>query len=140
MTADFENGWQLAYRAARKLIEESGLACYHGSPHHFVACTEQSFEDHWQALDPLLGRYMFWLWFEVGGENLAKAACIREKLFTISDHVTMGKCLNKYLQMLPVANPGDLCTLRKGYKRLACRRNRDAHVFHLNERDAYFPW
>ena len=133
------DGWRNALAAAHVLIEKSGLACYHGSHDYpFIARHKQSFDRHWPTFDPTFGRYMAWLWFEVGGENLAKAACVHAGYVTIEEQVTLGDYCSKYFRRFFLSDD-DRAALRRGYKELKKRRNEDAHSYHVNVRDDYFP-
>ena len=64
------------FRAGRSLLESSGLVGFRGDS--FVCKgDEEAFEELWkESLDPHFGRYMLWVWFSVGAENLVKAALV----------------------------------------------------------------
>jgi len=64
------------FGASRSLLEGSGLVRYCGDS--FV-CNgdEAALESRWrEKFDAKFGRYMAWVWFSVGAENLAKAALV----------------------------------------------------------------
>lgn len=66
-------------RASRSLLEKSGLVhCENGC---FVPENREcKFESYWQKhFDCEFGRYMAWVWFSVGAENLLKAALMCRK-------------------------------------------------------------
>ena len=87
---------------------------------------------------------MAWVLFAVGAENLAKAACVCKGVVKVED----GPSLREYTKeggffeglFKEFPNSGDATrTLTEGYEELRRnRRNRDAHSYHKNERDAYF--
>ena len=64
------------FRAATSLLEGSGLVSFVGKS--FVSKhNEDHFEGYWkEKIDPDFGRYMAWVWFSVGSENLAKASLV----------------------------------------------------------------
>ena len=64
------------FGAGRSLLESSGLVRYCGDS--FVCNNdEDDFEEWWREnFDPDFGRYMVWVWFSVGAENLVKAALV----------------------------------------------------------------
>ena len=64
------------FSAGRKLLEGSRLTCYCGGC--FVTGEAQNaIERYWREnIDPQFGRYMAWVWFSVGAENLVKAALV----------------------------------------------------------------
>ena len=64
------------FRASKSLLEGSGLVRYSGDC--FVGTGDQEgLEKCWRdKFDQDFGRYMAWVWFSVGAENLAKAALV----------------------------------------------------------------
>ena len=64
------------FGAGRSLLESSGLVRYYGDS--FVCNKDEGdFEEWWRVrFDPDFGRYMVWVWFSVGAENLVKAALV----------------------------------------------------------------
>ena len=64
------------FGASRSLLEGSGLVRYCGDSFVFNG-DEAALESWWEEkFDPKFGRYMAWVWFSVGAENLAKAALV----------------------------------------------------------------
>ena len=65
---------QVLFEAGQALVAKSGLAKYSGA--YFVACDDEAgFDEYWKReFHPEFGRYMAWVLFSVGAENLAKAA------------------------------------------------------------------
>ena len=134
---------QMLFEADQALIEKSGLANYRGE--HFVACGNQAvFNEHWkEEFHPTIGRYMAWVLFSVGAENLAKAVCVCNGV-QVSSTATLGTYTRSggYFRELfneTVLGDVDLNTLLEGYKRLGQVRNRDAHSYHKDVRSADFP-
>ena len=68
------------FRAGRALLEASGLVRY--SNDTFVCeSDEEGLEASWrETFDPDFGRYMAWVWFSVGAENLVKGALVCNSL------------------------------------------------------------
>ena len=69
------------FEASKALLNKSGLARWDGQTLHFVPLyagdDDSEFEKHWKKqLHSEFGRYMAWVLFSVGAENLAKAACV----------------------------------------------------------------
>ena len=64
------------FGAGRILLESSGLVRFCGDS--FVSNSdEEGFEEWWKvSFDQDFGRYMVWVWFSVGAENLVKAALV----------------------------------------------------------------
>ena len=70
------------FGAGRSLLESSRLVRYHGDSFESNN-DEENFEEYWQeSFDPDFGRYMAWVWFSVGAENLVKAALVCNGLVT----------------------------------------------------------
>ena len=68
------------FRASKALLQGSGLVRYRNDT---FACNsdEEGLERRWREdFDQDFGRYMAWVWFSVGAENLAKAALICNRL------------------------------------------------------------
>ena len=64
------------FRASKRLLEGSGLVRYSNDT---LVCNsdERGLEKWWREnLDQEFGRYMAWVWFSVGAENLVKAALV----------------------------------------------------------------
>ena len=134
---------QTLFEAGKSLVEKSGLACCCGT--YIVACDDgESFNQHWRdTFHPKFGRYMAWVLFAVGAENLAKAACICSEVFKVSSKPTLEDYVKKHLTKLcnrTGLRGGDKeGELMKGYESLRKVRNRDAHSYRENVRDANFP-
>ena len=69
------------FEASKALLEKSGLARWDDQTFTFVPMypSDDDFEleKHWKTeLHSKFGRYMAWVLFSVGAENLAKAACV----------------------------------------------------------------
>ena len=128
---------QMLFEAGRTLVEKSGLAYYCGK--HFIALNDRDrFEKYWEdEFHPKFGRYMAWVLFSVGAENLAKAACVCNKVVKAKHRPTMENYVEKHLNGL--FDGDDDRALVKGYERLTMVRNRDAHSYRKNKRDAEFP-
>ena len=68
------------FRAGKKLLEGSGLVRYCNDS-FFCNSDEAGLEAFWGAsFDQEFGRYMAWVWFSVGAENLVKAALVCNRL------------------------------------------------------------
>ena len=137
---------QLLFKAGQALIEKSGLAHYSGS--YFVACDDKlGFDKHWKMeFHQEFGRYMAWVLFLVGTENLAKAACVcngvRVKPEASLGHYTNPKgpfYFRKLCKKAEVCGSDDELKLIRGYECLGKVRNRDVHSYRKNVRDADFP-
>ena len=134
---------QVLFKAGKALVEKSGLAHYHSQ--HFVAVGDKErFDRYWKKEFHLeFGRYMAWVLFSVGAENLAKAACVCNGAVKVHHRPTLGNYVNKHFRKLCCGT--GLCgsdeerTLIEGYKKLTDVRNRDAHSYHKDVRDADFP-
>ena len=133
----------LLFEAGKALVEKSGLARFGGS--YFLAASDKpAFDDYWKAeFDSSFGRYMAWVLFSVGAENLAKAACVCSGVVKVSSKPTLERYVSKHFKDLckrPV-----LCEilnedhLIRGYQGLVKVRNRDAHSYRRNVRNADFP-
>ena len=64
------------FRSRQESVGKSGIILYCG--HSFVCNNhEDKLEEYWgENFDRDFGRYMAWVWFSVGAENLAKAALV----------------------------------------------------------------
>ena len=133
---------QVLFEAGKALIEESGLAQYYDS--HFVACqSKEGFDEYWkEELHPKFGRYIAWILFSVGAENLAKAACVCNGVVKISSKPSLEHYVKKHFRKL--CRKTRLCDgdsediLIEGYKYLIKVRNRDAHSYRENVRDGNY--
>ena len=62
------------FQAGKTLLEKSQLVLYTGQSFKGNSNYDKV-KKHWcKNFDPQFGRYMAWVWFSVGAENLAKAA------------------------------------------------------------------
>ena len=70
------------FQAGKTLLEKSGLVLCQGQS--FECSNDQhELERRWEEnFDPRFGRYMAWVWFSVGAENLVKAALTCNELIT----------------------------------------------------------
>ena len=69
------------FEASKALLKTSGLARWSGQTFTFVPMypgnDDSEFENYWkEEFHSIFGRYMAWVLFSVGAENLAKAACV----------------------------------------------------------------
>ena len=66
---------QKLYGAGKDLLIKSGLVQFEDRA--FMGKEDDGeFEQYWGHFDERFGRYMAWVWFSVGAENLAKAALV----------------------------------------------------------------
>ena len=81
---------QILFEAGKALVEKSGLAHYSGSA--FVVCDSKARFDHYwrKTFHPELGRYMAWVLFSVGAQNLAKAACVCKSVKVVGEPAVPG--------------------------------------------------
>lgn len=134
--------YQLLFEAGKTLIEKSGLSIYRAS--RFVACEDkEAFDKYWQdGFDHRFGRYMAWVLFGVGAENLAKAACVCNGV-KVGDRSTLGHYVAEHFGELcnnmGVSGSASEQLLMNGYECLRKIRNRDAHSYQENVRDADLP-
>lgn len=134
---------QILFEAAKTLVEKSGLAKYCGQD--FIACDDEAaFRKYWEKqFHQEFGRYMAWVLFLVGAENLAKAACVCNCVVTVKSKPTLEKYVNSHFKSL--CKKRGYCggdnedKLIKGYKLLKKARNRDAHSYRKGKRSADFP-
>ena len=136
-------GCEILFQAGKALVEKSGLAHY--SDPCFVACDNKArFDEHWgAAFHPEFGRYMAWVLFSVGAENLAKAACVCNGVVKVSHKPSLEHYVDMHFKELcskpRLCDSDDENRLIEGYERLKNVRNRDAHSYRRNVRDADFP-
>ena len=130
--------------ASKALLEKSGLAHWNGRT--FEPDDNSDFEQYWKTtFDPRFGRYMAWVLFSVGGENLAKAACVCNgvvkglKYGTLGLYTKSGGHLDELCDKVSVCD-SDRHQLVKGYRFLLKVRNRDVHAFIENVRSEDFPY
>jgi hypothetical protein len=132
------------FEAGQTLLEKSGLANF--SNRRFVARNdEQIIERDWAAqFDPRFGRYMAWVLFVVGAENLAKAACVCSNVINVSSKTQLEHYVGKKKYFKTLCANTELSgsdkehTLITGYTALKEIRNRDAHSYRRNKRRANF--
>ena len=135
--------------ASKALLEKSGLARWDAQAFIFVPVhpgdDDSQFERHWKKdIHPRFGRYMAWVLFSVGGENLAKAACVCKGIVKGSDYGSLGKytrrhgLLDKLCEKVDIGDC-DRTKLTEGYKSLQRARNRDVHGYVANKRREGFP-
>ena len=68
------------FRASKRLLEGSGLVRYSMDTFHCNS-DQEGLERRWREdFDQDFGRYMAWVWFSVGAENLVKAALVCNRL------------------------------------------------------------
>ena len=133
---------QVLFEAGQALVAKSGLAKYSGA--YFVACDDEAgFDEYWKReFHPEFGRYMAWVLFSVGAENLAKAACVCNGVVKARDKPTLEQYLRthfKKLYNLPgICDAHDERSLVEGYECLREVRNRDAHSYRRDVRSADF--
>ena len=147
MTMDHSD-CNLLFEAGQALLVKSGLVCWDDQTFAFAPRYEgdndSKFEKWWkEAFHPTFGRYMAWVLFAVGSENLVKAACVcngvgpkpPKKLHALDQYA------NKHLRTLCECRTihGERKTaLIAGYKLLTKIRNRDAHNYKANKRRLNF--
>ena len=144
------------FKAAKALMEKSHLVKYeggqftvrHDNSDAFDKCVRTAFgEEH--------GRYIAWVLFSVGAENLVKAACVCSKVVQedpqygnygmMGDYLRRNNRTGKYeghlvkLCCSMKLCPPDCQKLKEGYESLKDVRNRDIHSFVRNVRVANYP-
>ena len=135
---------QILFEAGKALVEKSGLANYYGQD--FVAGDDEaSFNKYWKAnFHQEFGRYMSWVLFLVGAENLPKAACVCNQVLPVKSMPTLGHYVNSHFKCLckkrEFRGGDNEDRLIKGYKHLMKVRNRDAHSYRKGVRSADFPF
>ncbi len=140
--------YELLFEAGKALLVKSGLVCWDEQAFTFApkyqSNDETAFEDWWKkAFHPEFGRYIAWVLFSVGSENLVKAACLCNEVVPKTPKLeTLGTYVKKHLPKLCKCR--NICGKRKtdlidGYKLLKDIRNRDVHDYKANERRPNFP-
>ena len=134
------------FNAANALMKKSGLVKY--EPTGFVVrSSREVFEDYWKEdFGPQFGRYMAWILFAVGVENLIKAVCVCAEVLPVNRSPRLGHYLSANGEkghLVNVLEKTDLggdakCKLVEWHKHFTLIRNRDAHSYRANERDAAF--
>ena len=129
--------------AGQALIERSGLAHFNGQ--QFDSCgSEPGFEKYWEKrFDRDFGRYLAWVLFLVGAENLAKAACECNGV-EVRSTATLGDYIRHkgFFQALckEIRHCGGAgCVLIEKYQCINDVRNRDTHSFRRGVRSPDFP-
>ena len=134
---------RIIFEAGKSLVEKSGLAHYYCQD--FVACdNETAFDEYWEkSFHQEFGRYMTWVLFLVGAENMAKAACVCNKIVKVKSKTTLEQYVNNHFKCLckkrGFSGQDNEDRLIKGYKLIMKVRNRDAHSFRKRVRSANFP-
>ena len=132
------------FEASKALVEKSGLAHWNGNT--FEPEDEFDFEQYCKkTFDPRFGRYMAWVLFSVGGENLAKAACVCNGVVKGSKYGTLGRYTRSGGYLEELCDKMSMCDsdrrqLVNGYRFLLKVRNRDVHAFIENVRREDFPY
>lgn len=137
------------FEAGKALLVKSGLVCWDDKAFTFApkyqSNDETAFEDWWKKMfHPEFGRYIAWVLFSVGAENLVKAACLcngvgpkpPKKLHAIEKYVSKHLpelCMCRNIRGERKSN------LIDGYKLLKDIRNRDVHNYRANKRGLNFP-
>ena len=126
---------------------KSGLVCWDGPALAFhpryQGDNDCAFEKWWkQAIHPKFGRYMAWVLFVVGSENLIKAACVCNGIGPKPPELDdLGKYTYKHLTTLCKCRKIDgkpKGDLTGAYKFLNKIRNRDAHGYRADKRRPTF--
>lgn len=152
MTMD-HSACNLLFEAGQALLVKSGLVCWDDPTFAFApryqGDNDSEFEKWWkQTFHPKFGRYMAWVLFAVGSENLVKAACVCNgvgpKPSDLTEYQPLGT-LGQYVKThLPtLCKCRTICgeretALTDGYKLLTKIRNRDAHNYKVNKRRLNF--
>ena len=114
------------FEASKALLKKSGLARWGDQAFVFVPMypgdDDSEFEKYWKKeFHSKFGRYMAWVLFSVGAENLAKAACVCYEITTGPDYGTLGRYtksggLLDQLCEKPSNSDCDKTRLTQGYK------------------------
>ena len=137
------------FEASKALLEKSGLARWDNQAFTFVPMypgdDDFEFEKHWKKeFHSEFGRYMAWVLFSVGAENLAKAACVckgivkASKYGSLGGYTKEGGLLETLCEKVGIGGR-DKTRLIEGYKSLKGARNRDVHGYVANKRREDFP-
>ena len=120
------------FQAGTALLEKSRLVRFCGKDRRFYSCDDQTaFEKyHKNKFHETFGRYMVWVLFSVGAENLAKASCVCSGKIKAN----YKKELADYKKILKDLNPCHADQLESGFKELRRIRNRDLHAFRRDVR------
>ena len=129
------------FEAGKALLVKSGLVGWDDQAFEFAPKypdqSDEAFEAYWKKeFHCEFGRYMAWVLFGVGWENLLKAACVCNDVGPKCPNETLGQYEEKYLGQLQLCGeniPNATVTY------LRCIRNRDAHHYRPNVRRQNFP-
>ena len=126
------------FQASKALLKKSGLVRWSRQAEAFVpmfpSTDDFKFEGYWKdEFHPVFGRYMAWVLFAVGAENLAKAACLCGRLVEWPNK----KRVLKELEQLCIQEC-DKTRMLESYRLLQKTRNRDVHGFVPNVRRGDF--
>ena len=106
---------------------------------------DSEFEEYWrEEFHSEFGRYMAWVLFSVGAENLAKAACVCNGIVKGSNYGPLrgytkrGGFLDQLCEQVSIGDC-DKTRLTEGYNCLKRSRNRDVHGYVANKRREDFP-
>ena len=134
---------KLLFEAGKALLVKSGLVCW--DEHAFIFAPkyqsndDTAFENWWKkAFHCEFGRYIAWVLFSVGSENLVKAACLCNGVVPKTPKLKpLGTFVEEHLPKLNISakKKSDLI---EGYRLLKCIRNRDVHDYKANERRLNF--
>jgi hypothetical protein len=116
-----------------ELVQWSHLASW--NQFHLVAATDQGiFDSHWPLIDPKFGRWLCWLAFGIGAENIVKGA------FKLKQREP-GDFGASHPWKRVLGMPDKYVTSVEGaIHQLATKvRNRDAHEYVPGVRDKDFP-
>jgi len=155
MMRDRKIDGKLQVTAAVSLLEFSRLVQWDAGSTEFTAVPHESFESYWRTdVDPVFGRLICWINFSAGAEFLAKGICLLRDVEIRQpkgETTHFGTLRNLYEDRPPkVAALKRLCAavnakvdqqelLLAVYRLLASDiRNRDAHAYVPNVRDAHF--
>ena len=134
------------FEAGKALLVKSGLVCWDGQAFapRYEGDNDSEFEKWWKKkFHPEFGRYMAWVLFAVGSENLVKAACVCNGVGPKPPNKlpALGQYVNKHIPTLCKCRNIDgerKTALTKGCKLLKDIRNRDAHDYKANKRRPKF--
>jgi hypothetical protein len=115
-------------------IQWSHLAAWNSGTSRLQPLSKTDFDAHWPTINPRSGRWLCWIAFCVGTESILKGA------FGLKGHKmsTLGAC-HPWESRLNIP-ASDLAFVAGSICQLAGIRNRDAHEFVHNVRDADFPF
>jgi hypothetical protein len=147
MMREREIDGKLQVIAAMSLFRLSRLIQWDADSARFTAISHSGFNSLWPEIDPVFGRLVCWINFAMAAEFLAKGVCllrdveIRELRNGKTKFGTFGDLQNALKQLCAVVHveKDQQQAILKGYQRLGSEiRNRDAHAYMPNVRDAHF--